>query len=168
MLPALKKYMVSADSISWPLRLLDKVVDAKEGRIDVIAEVLARHEPGYERDPTKKIQLLTHLGGAQARAACRRWWRPTSTTWTRASATRRSRRCCKQGDEAVGARAPARRCFAKEESLRLRIRIADGFAELGWPVADRRADVEKMLPDAYQIEARGADVRIKKKPGAKE
>ena len=92
-LPALKKYMISADSISWPLRLLDKVVDTKEGQIDVIAEVLERHEPGYERDPTKKIQLLTHLGGPQARAACRRWWPPTSPTWTRGSATRRSRRC---------------------------------------------------------------------------
>src|SRR5436190_2910352 len=62
-LPALKKYMFGADSISWPLRLLDKVVDAKEGRIDVIAEVLERHEPGYERVPTKKIQLLNHLAG---------------------------------------------------------------------------------------------------------
>src|ERR1044072_3866678 len=60
-LPALKKYMIGADSISWPLRLLDKVVDPKEGRIDVIAEVLERHEPGYERDPTKKLQVLTHL-----------------------------------------------------------------------------------------------------------
>ena len=48
------------------------------------------------------------------------------------------------------------------------LRIADGLAELGWPVADRRADVEKVLPDSFQIEARGADVRIKKKPGAKE
>ena len=62
-LPALKKYMSSADSISWPLRLLDKVVDAEGRPIDVIAEVLERHEPGYERDPTKKIQLLTHLAG---------------------------------------------------------------------------------------------------------
>src|SRR5580765_7408620 len=62
-LPALKRYMAAAESISWPLRLLDKVVDGKEGRIDVIAEVLERHEPGYERDPTKKIQLLTHLAG---------------------------------------------------------------------------------------------------------
>ena len=35
-------------------------------------------------------------------------------------------------------------------------------------IADRRADIEKMLPDAYQIEAKGADIRIKKKPGAKE
>jgi hypothetical protein len=52
--------------------------------------------------------------------------------------------------------------------LRLRIRIADGFSDLGWSVADRRADIEKMLPDAYLIEAKGADIRIKKKPGAKE
>ena len=31
-LPALKKYMMSADSISWPLRLLDKVVDPQGRR----------------------------------------------------------------------------------------------------------------------------------------
>src|SRR6188472_1854818 len=61
-LEPLKKYMLSADSISWPLRLLDKIVDTKEERIDVITQVLERHEPGYERDPTKKIQLLNHLG----------------------------------------------------------------------------------------------------------
>jgi HEAT repeat protein len=73
----------------------------------------------------------------------------------------------KQGEEAP-AREPLLDLFAKEESLRLRIRIADGLAELGWPVADRRADVEKVLPESFQIEARGADVRIKKKPGAKE
>ena len=73
----------------------------------------------------------------------------------------------KQGEESV-ARAPLLDHIVKEDSLRLRLRIADGFAELGWAVADRRADVEKVLPDTYQIEARGADVRIKKKPGAKE
>src|ERR1041385_2889664 len=62
-LPALKRYLLAADSISWPLRVLDKGGDAKAGRIDVIAGVLERHEPGYERDPTKKIQLLNHLAG---------------------------------------------------------------------------------------------------------
>src|SRR6476659_6097787 len=60
-LPALKKYMLSADSISWPLRLLDKVIDGKDGRIDVMAAVLERHDFGYESAPTKKIQLLSHL-----------------------------------------------------------------------------------------------------------
>jgi len=165
-LPALKKYMISADSISWPLRLLDKVVDGKEGRIDVIAEVLARHEPGYERDPTKKIQLLTHLAGLKHVRV------PPLVAPYLDDMDEGVRYACveallKQADEPV-ARAPLLAQLAKEDSLRLRIRIADGFAELGWPVADRRGDIEKMLPDAYLIEAKGADIRIKKKPGAKE
>ena len=165
-LPALKRYMFSADSISWPLRLLDKVVDAKEGRIDVIALVMERHEPGYERDPTKKIQLLTHLASLKhARVA------PLAVPYLADMDEGVRYAACealmKQGDEAA-AREPLLDLFVKEESLRLRIRIADGLAELGWPVADRRADVEKVLPESFQIEARGADVRIKKKPGAKE
>jgi HEAT repeat protein len=165
-LPALKKYMVSADSISWPLRLLDKVVDAKEGRIDVIAEVLARHEPGYERDPTKKIQLLTHLAGLK-HARVPPLVAPYLDDMDEGVRYASVEALLKQADEAV-ARAPLLALLAKEDSLRLRIRIADGFAELGWPVADRRADIEKMLPDAFLIEARGPDIRIKKKPGAKE
>ena len=128
--------------------------------------MLARHEPGYERDPTKKIQLLTHLAGLK-HARVSPLVAPYLTTWTKASATRRSRRCSSRARSSV-ARLPLLDHFVKEDSLRLRIRIADGFAELGWLVADRRAEVEKVLPDTYQIEARGADVRIKKKPGAKE
>ena len=165
-LPALKRYVASADSISWPLRLLDKVIDGREGRIDVIAEVLERHEPGYERDPTKKIQLLTHLAGlkhARVPALCAPYLADMDEGVRYAAVEA----LLKQGDEAA-ARTPLLDTFAKEESLRLRIRVADGFAELGWAVAERRAEVEKVLPDSYQIEARGADVRIKKKPGTKE
>ncbi len=165
-LPALKKYMVLADSISWPLRLLDKVVDAKEGRIDAIAEVLERHEPGYERDPTKKIQLLTHLAGLK-HARVSPLVAPYLADMDEGVRFAAVEALMKQGDEAVG-RTPLLDLFAKEESLRLRLRIADGIAELGWSVADRRAEIEKTLPDAFLIEARGADVRIKKKPGAKE
>jgi hypothetical protein len=165
-LPALKKYMIGADSISWPLRLLDKVVDPKEGRIDLIAEVLERHEPGYERDPTKKIQLLTHLAGLK-HARVTALVAPYLADMDEGVRYAAVEALLKQADEPQ-ARTPLLDLFTKEESLRLRLRIADGFAELGWPVADRRAEVEKVLPESFQIEARGADVRIKKKPGAKE
>jgi hypothetical protein len=165
-LPALKRYIASADSISWPLRILDKVIDGREGRIEVIAEALGRHEPGYERDPTKKIQLLTHLGGLKHDSV------PPLVAPYLEDMDEGVRYACvetllKQADENV-ARLPLIDQLAKEDSLRLRIRIADGFSELGWAVADRRADVEKALPDTFQIDAKGADVRIKKKPGAKE
>jgi hypothetical protein len=76
----------------------------------------------------------------------------------------------RQGDEPA-ARVPLLDHFVKEDSLRLRLRIADGFAELGWLLGDRRADVEKLLPDTFIIDPqnpRAAEARIKKKPGAKE
>src|SRR3954462_567042 len=56
-LPAVRKYLLSADSISWPLRLLDTIA-SKEEELEAIEEIIARHEPGYERDPSKKIQML--------------------------------------------------------------------------------------------------------------
>jgi hypothetical protein len=162
-LPALKRYLDSADSISWPLRLLEKVVATKDEQVDVVAAALERHEPGYERDPTKKIQLLSHIGGFK---------NPRVTTLAapyladmdegvRYAAVEALLR---QGDEAA-CRGPLLDQFTSptEESLRLRIRIADGLAELGWPVGDRRAEVEAKLPDAFQIEGRAADARIKKK-----
>ena len=76
----------------------------------------------------------------------------------------------RQADEAA-ARLPLLDYFVKEDSLRLRILIADGFAELGWLLGDHRADVEKLLPDNFTIDSqnpRAAEARIKKKPGAKE
>jgi hypothetical protein len=170
-LEPLKKYMLAADSISWPLRLLDKIVDAqdKAQRIDVIAEVLSRHEPGYERDPTKKIQLLNHLATLK-HARVPAIVLPYLTDMDEGVRYAAIETLLRQGDEAA-ARQPLLDYFVKEDSLRLRILIADGFAELGWVLGDRRADVEKLLPDTFSIDPqnpRAAEARIKKKPGAKE
>ena len=142
-----------AESISWPLRLLDKIVATKDEQIDVIEEVLARHEPGYERDPTKKIQLLNHLGGAQARARVAGLAAPLPGGHGRGGPLRGGRGALRQGDEAA-ARSPLLDHFVsdKEDSLRIRIRIAEGFAEHGWsgrrdsPRRSRR----RRLPDAFQ------------------
>jgi hypothetical protein len=167
----LKKYLQTADSISWPLRLLEKVVATKEEQIDVIAEVLARHEPGYERDPTKKIQLINHLGGLkQERVAplCVPYLEDMDEGVRYAAAETLLR----QGDEST-ARLPLLDHFVSsgEDSLRIRILMAEGFVERGWTVTEKRAEVQKLLPDAYQIDAPAKDtgaVRLKKKSGAKE
>jgi hypothetical protein len=163
-LEPLKKYLLSADSISWPLRVLDKVVATKDEVIDVLAEVMKRHEPGYERDPTKKIQLLNHLTAIKHPRVPPLVvpYLADMDTGVRYAA---AEALITQGDEAA-ARDALLDVFvsAEEESLRLRIRIADGFAELGWPLGDKRAEVEKRLPDAFMIEARGKEpARIKKK-----
>jgi hypothetical protein len=49
-----------------------------------------------------------------------------------------------------------------EESLRLRIRIAEGFADLGWLVQGHRGGVEKKLPDGFQLDREGHILKLKK------
>jgi hypothetical protein len=171
-LPPLKRYVHAADSISWPLRLLEKIVATKEEQIDVIEEILARHEPGYERDPTKKIQLLNHLGGLK-HARVSPLAVPYLADMDEGVRYAVVETLLRQADEAA-ARGSLVDHFVddKEDSLRIRIRIAEGFAELGWNVGDRRVEVEKRLPDAFQIDPRSErakdptqppSARIKKK-----
>lgn len=163
-LEPLKKYLLSAESISWPLRLLDKIVATRDEVIDVIAGAMERHQPGYERDPTKKIQLLNHLAGIKNPKVAP-LVAPYLADMDEGVRYAAAEALLKQEDEAA-AREPLLNLFTsdQEESKRLRIRIADGFAQLGWPVGDHRAAVEKHLPETFQIEARGKEPpRIAKK-----
>jgi hypothetical protein len=162
-LPALRKYLISAESISWPLRVLEKLSSDDE-EMGILEEVLARHEPGYERDPTKKIQLLNHLGHLKAPLADK-----ASTAivpylkdmdegvrFTAVDNLLRLKR------EAI-AREPLLELFTSdsEESLRIRLRICEGFTDTGWLVQGFRGTVEKKLPDVYQLDREG---HIKKRP----
>lgn len=59
-LPALRKYMKQASSVAYPLRVLEQVAD-HDTALEVLDEVLADEQPGYTRDPDKRIQLLDWL-----------------------------------------------------------------------------------------------------------
>jgi hypothetical protein len=163
-LPPLKRYLASAESISWGLRVLDKVAN-KEQELEVLKEILARHEPGYERDPTKKIQLLNHLAGfrdPQVSPLVVPYLGDMDEGVRYAAAEALTR----QGDEAT-AREPLLQLLTsdKEESLRIRIQIAAGFADHGWLVKGFRDAAEKHLPEQFQLDREG---HVKKKPQAKE
>jgi hypothetical protein len=161
-IPPIKKYLFSADSVSWPLRLLDRVA-GKEEELEVIKAVLERHEPGYERDPTKKIQLLNHLAAVKDDRVP-----PLIVPYladmdegVRYSAVEALLR--HKNEEA--AREPLLQHFISdaEDSLRIRLQIGEAFAELGWLVKGHRGEVEKKLPEQFQIDREG---HIKKKPEA--
>jgi len=161
-IPPIKKYLFTADSVSWPLRLLDRVA-GKEEELEVIKAVLERHEPGYERDPTKKIQLLNHLAAVKDERVP-----PLIVPYladmdegVRYSAVEALLR--HKNEEA--AREPLLQHFISEaeDSLRIRLQMAEGFAELGWLVKGHRGEVEKKLPEQFQLDREG---HIKKKPEA--
>jgi hypothetical protein len=158
----IKKYLFSADSISWPLRLLDRVA-GKEEELEVLKAVLERHEPGYERDPTKKIQMLNHLAAIKDDRVP-----PLIVPYladmdegVRYSAVEALLR--HKNEEA--AREPLLQHFVSdsEDSLRIRLQIAEGFTDMAWLVKGHRSAVEKKLPDQFQLDREG---HFKKKPEA--
>jgi hypothetical protein len=158
--PQIERYLMSADSISWPLRLLDKVA-SKTLELEVVRKTLERHEPGYERDPTKKIQLLNHLAGieepgASALAA------PYLADMDEGVRYAAVETLIRLAEETV-VREPLTAHFASdgEESLRVRLLIAEGFVEHGWRVTSHRPAFDKKLPETFLLDREG---RLKKKP----
>jgi HEAT repeats len=161
-LPAVKRYLSSAESVSWPLRVLQKIAPTKDAEIDLVAEILSRHEPGYERDPTKKIQLIRHLGlmkHAKSPALVVPYLEDMDEGVR--FATIEALLACK-AEEAARDKLLELFVSDKEESLRLRIRIAEGFADLGWLVQGHRGGVEKKLPEGFKLDREGHIVKLKK------
>jgi hypothetical protein len=153
-LPAVSRYLHNADSVSWPLRLVQKLA-TKEQEFELVEKVLAEHEPGYERDPTKKIQLLRHLGQLKDPRAPALVV-PYLTDMDEGVRFAAAESLLRLKNEEV-ARERLLELFVSEteESLRLRIRIAEGFAALGWLVHGFRPGVEKRLPEGFQLDREG-------------
>ena len=161
-LPAVKRYLVSANSVSWPLRVLQKIAPSKDAELDTVAEVLARHEPGYERDPTKKIQLIRHLGLmklAKAPALVAPYLGDMDEGVRLASI---EALLVLKNEETARDKLLELFVSDAEESLRLRLCIAEGFADLGWLVQGHRGGVEKKLPDGFQLDREGHILKLKK------
>jgi len=161
-LPAVKRYLAAAESVSWPLRVLQKIVSNKDAELDIVAEVLARHEPGYERDPTKKIQLIRHIGlmkhpKGPALVAPYLEDMDEGVRFATIEAL-----LALKNEEVAREKLLALFVSDAEESLRLRIRIAEGFADLGWLVHGFRGGVEKKLPDGFSLDREGKILKPKK------
>jgi hypothetical protein len=161
-LPAVKRYLISAESVSWPLRVLQKIAPSKDAEVDMVAEVLTRHEPGYERDPTKKIQLIRHLGlmkhpRAAALVAPYLEDMDEGVRFATIEAL-----LAVKNEEIARDKLLVLFVSDAEESLRLRLRIAEGFADLGWLVQGHRGGVEKKLPDGFALDREGHIMKLKK------
>ena len=145
-LSELQKHLRNADSISWGLKVLDEVAD-KEAGWTILADLCERNDNSYTRDPSKKIQLLNYLGEKDDRR-CGQALVPyledidEGVRFTAVESLLRHK-------EAESARAPLLAVLTneKEDSRRIKKRILDGFADLGWDVKGFSGTVEKMLGD---------------------
>ncbi len=145
-LPALQKHLRNADSISWGLKVLHEVASPDEAW-PILADLCERNDNTYTRDPSKKIQLLVFLG-EQSDPRAAKALVPYLTDMDEGVRFVTVEALLRHKD-AESAREPLLQLLTneKEESRRIKKRIIDGFADLGWDVKGFSGTVEKMLPD---------------------
>jgi len=145
-LPPLQQHLRNADSISWGLKVLQAVAE-KDQRWPLLADLCERNDNTYTRDPSKKIQILNYLGEEED-PRCGTALLPyledidEGIRFTAVEGLLHH----KNMDEA---REPLLKLLTneKEDSRRIKKRIVDGFADLGWDVKGYSGTVEKLVGD---------------------
>lgn len=159
LLAPLKTHLKTSPVLSWGLRLLAGIFD-EATQWNVLDELLEDYEPGYERDPSKKLQLLSHVGEMGGERAVKVLIpyledHDENVRYTVIEAA------FSIGDEV--AREPLLEMLVGDDneiSLRLKNRISEGFVETGWVVKGYRGSVEKLLSSEFLLDSKG---KIKRK-----
>jgi len=145
-------FLRKAESISWPLKILDQLASA-EVVTGKLLDMLSEMDTEYERDPQRKIQVLSALEertDSRIAEAVVRFLQDTNETvrFTAVGALLAQA-------EAEQARGAIVECLCNEESVRIRNRILQGFIKCGWDFADRVDEVRPKLPPGYALDKKG-------------
>lgn len=149
-LPALHEFSARYDNIAWALRILEEVASEKE-EWKLLDELLAANPAEYARDPSKKIQLLTHVFDIEddrvAGILARYLADPDEgVRYFAADAL------VNVGEEGCAAPLVEHLMNADEDSLRIKTRIQDGLAEHAWDMAPWASQISPHLDSEHRLE----------------
>ncbi len=144
-LPVVRKHLKTSPTLSWGMRLVNDLCD-RETVWEVLEEVLEDFDPEYERDPSRKIQLMTFLGeytDERSVDALMPFLEDHDETVRYVTVEG----LFQQGDERARKGLLQLLIHPEEESLRIKNRIVEGMIEAGWKVKGFRGSVERLLTE---------------------
>lgn len=149
----LTRFLAKAESLSWPLKMLHRVLGSDEVLALMLA-LLSKMDTEYERDPQRKLQILAELEtrrGEGVLAAAKPFLADVNET-----ARFHAVGAVLAQSNAEEARDALLETLAREESVRIKSRILDGFGQRGWQVDAARLG---KLPDAFMLDPSGVPRR---------
>ena len=157
-LPAVKRFILNRDEISWPLRALSDLLPEPE-LVKFLVELAHKCATEYSRVPEKKVLLLHALATHKApeiTAAVMPFLEDMDDEVQIAAAEV----IAKQQDPA--GREPLVQHFLKAHegsNARVREALAGILADSGWDVKGYTPKVEAALPPAYKLDSKGRVLR---------
>jgi hypothetical protein len=147
-----RAFAAKAESVAWPMRILKELVD-EEGFVDELLVWLAKWDTDYAKFIDPKLQILDSLGdykNPKIRAAVTPFLEDVDDR------ARFNAVVAVLKQEEPEGLDPLINCLLEEESVRIKTKIADGIAHLGWEIPDERRDVvRKALPYEFGIDGSG-------------
>jgi hypothetical protein len=154
--PAVRAFMRRSESLSWAIKILDRLLSPEES-IGELVGLVEGMDTEYQRDPQRKLQVLQALEERKdARIA------PAVVRFVEdANETARFHAVgAVLGQADAGAHREALlRAMVAEESVRVKTRILEAFSAHGWDVGSARASVEKVLPPGWAIRPDGVPTK---------
>lgn len=153
-LEPVRRFLARAESLGWPLKLLQSILSPEQVMSELLY-LLSTMDTEYERDPQRKIQVLSALEEQQdpriANAAQRFLDDVNETVRFHAVGALLAQQ------DAVQSRDALLQALAKEESVRVRARILDGCAQHQWSLGAQAKSLK--LPPAYRLDTKGVPRR---------
>lgn len=147
------RFMGRAESIAWPLKMLEALCDS-EVVTGHLLDLLQAMDTEYERDPQRKIDTIVAVGERPDRRAVpvlRRFLEDANET-VRFSAVG----SLFAQEDVASALADLLALLEEEESLRVRNRVIEGLADRQLPVPEKhRASVRAALATGFTMDGQG-------------
>lgn len=147
-----RAFAAKAESLGWPTRIMKEILSEEE-LVDELLVWLSKWDTEYAKFIDPKLQILASLEehkNPKIRTAVEPFLQDVNEQ-ARLNAVAAT--LAQKDPEAIK---PLLATLVDEESVRVRVKIADGFAALGWEVPeDERDAVRKSLPPDYSIDASG-------------
>jgi hypothetical protein len=155
-LPALRQFCLESDNVAWALRILEDVASESQ-EWEVLDAMLERHPPEYARDPKTKLQILTHVAEIDDPHVVDTLMKylEDPDEGVRFFAVEQ---LVDIAEERAKAPLVARLGDPKEDSIRLRTRVLEGLATLGWDVSEHLAVITANLGNEHAV-SKGKVVR---------
>lgn len=145
-------FLKRTDSISWPIKILDRLT-GPDVVVGELLALLADMDTEYARDPQKKIQSLAALeerSDPRIAGAVARFLADANET-VRFHAVG----AIVAQPEHVTQREALLDALCREESVRVKHRILDRAIGEQWELAARRDEMRAALPSGYELDAQG-------------
>ncbi|PRQ09382.1 hypothetical protein ENSA7_09090 [Enhygromyxa salina] len=151
-LEPIKRFCKDAEGIAWALRIVEDVANETE-EWDILDSLLEIHPPVYERDTSAKLQMLTHIKEIEDPRVG-----PILMKYLEDPDEGVRFFCIEalidNAEEQAKATLVGQLDKPEEDSVRLRSRIFDGLADLGWDLSEHAAVIRQQLGDEHRFDGK--------------